>query len=97
MRGFRAEPVAVTAAIRACLMVAMSFGLGWTAEQLAAVMLAVELVLALFLRGQVTSERTLDAAGTSGHEVRGVAGASGDVRMAVVSQGRQLQDWERDQ
>jgi len=71
--GFRAEPIAIAAAIRAVLLAAMAFGLDWTAEQLAAVMLAVELVLALFLRTQVVSERTARRAGTSLEEVTRVA------------------------
>lgn len=48
------EPVAVSAAIRAVLACGMAFGLGWSAQQLASVMLAVESVFALFVRARVT-------------------------------------------
>ena len=71
--GFNAEPVAVAAAIRAVLLALMAFGLHVTEQQLAAVMLAVELVLALVVRTQVTSDATMRAAGTSAAEVREVA------------------------
>ena len=53
------EPVAIAAAVRAVLLAGMAFGLDWTAEQLAAVMLAVEAVLALVVRQTVTSPDTL--------------------------------------
>lgn len=72
--GFRTEPVAVAAAIRALLLVGIAFGLDWTEQQMAAVMLAVELVLALVLRTQVTSESTMRLAGTSTQQVKDVAG-----------------------
>jgi hypothetical protein len=48
------EPVAVSAAVRAVILCATAFGLGWTAEQVAAIMLAVEAVLGLFVRSRVT-------------------------------------------
>lgn len=73
MNGWRTEPVAVAAAIRSLLLVGIAFGLGWTEHQIAAVMLAVEVVLALVLRGQVTAEGTMRAAGTSRAEVARIA------------------------
>lgn len=48
------EPVAIAAAIRAVLVVAISFGFTLTPEQIGTVMLAVEAVLALVTRGLVT-------------------------------------------
>ena len=48
------EPVAIATAIRSVILMAVSFGLHWTAEQIAAVMIAVEAVLALVVRSQVT-------------------------------------------
>lgn len=48
------EPVAVAAAIRAVILCAVAFGLGWSVEQIAAVMLAVEAVLAVVVRGKVS-------------------------------------------
>lgn len=74
MHGWRAEPVAVAAAIRSLILVGVAFGLRVTDHQLAAVMLAVELVLALVLRSQVTTEDTMRAAGTSGPDVARIAG-----------------------
>lgn len=73
MTGFRTEPVAVAAAIRACLLVGIAFGLDWTEQQLASVMLAVELVLALVLRSQVATATTLRQAGTTVAEVHETA------------------------
>jgi hypothetical protein len=48
------EPVAVMAALRMIILAAMAFGLNWTAEQVASVMLAVEAVLGLITRSKVT-------------------------------------------
>lgn len=48
------EPVAVAAAVRAVLVVAIGFGLDMDTEQLASIVVAVELNLALFTRSQVT-------------------------------------------
>ena len=55
------EPVAIAAAVRAILLALGAFGFQLTAEQLAAVMLAVEAVLALTVRSTVTSPATLAA------------------------------------
>lgn len=51
---FGREPVVIASAIRAILLCGMAFGLAWSAEQMAAVMVAVEAVLALITRQQVT-------------------------------------------
>ena len=48
------EPVALSAALRAVMLAGMAFGLHLSVEQLAAVMLAVEMVLALLTRANVT-------------------------------------------
>lgn len=48
------EPVAIAAAIRALVLLGVAFGLHWTAEQIAALMVAVEAVLALIVRSKVT-------------------------------------------
>jgi len=48
------EPVAIAAAIRAVLVAAVAFGLDWSGDQIAALVLAVELVLGLLVRSQVT-------------------------------------------
>lgn len=50
----RTEPVALAAALRCVLLAACAFGLGLTAEQIAAVCIALEAVLALFVRSRVT-------------------------------------------
>lgn len=49
-----AEPVAIAAAVRALLVCAVAFGLNFTAEQVAAVVVAIELVLGLFVRSKVS-------------------------------------------
>jgi hypothetical protein len=48
------EPVMIATAIRSILLALTAFGLGWTAEQIAAVMIAVEAVLGLITRAFVT-------------------------------------------
>lgn len=48
------EPVAIAAAVRSVVLLAVAFGLKWTPEQIAAIMVALEAVLALFVRSQVT-------------------------------------------
>lgn len=47
------EPVAIAAAVRAVLLAAMAFGWHLSAEQVAAVAIAVEAVSALFVRSKV--------------------------------------------
>lgn len=49
-----AEPVAIAAAVRALLVCAIAFGLNFTAEQVAAVVVAIELVLGLLVRSKVS-------------------------------------------
>lgn len=47
------EPVALAAAARALIACAVAFGLQWTAEQVAALVVAVEVVSGLFVRSRV--------------------------------------------
>jgi len=47
---FGREPVAIAAAIRAVILLAIAFGLRWTPEQIAAIMLAVEAILTVVVR-----------------------------------------------
>lgn len=56
---FGKEPVAIAAAIRGVILCAVAFGLQWTPEQIAAVMLALEGVLALVTRSQVTPNQSV--------------------------------------
>lgn len=48
------EPVAIAAAVRVVLVAAVAFGLDVSAEQIAALVLAVETVTALFVRSKVS-------------------------------------------
>jgi hypothetical protein len=48
------EPSLIAGAIRAIILVGTAFGLHWSADQIAAVMLAVEAVLTLLVRSVVT-------------------------------------------
>lgn len=50
----RNEPVAIAALIRAVILCAVAFGLQWSADQIAAVMLVVELAVAIITRSKVT-------------------------------------------
>ncbi len=54
---FGREPVAITAATRATVLCAVAFGLKWTPEQIAATMVALEAILALVVRSQVSPTR----------------------------------------
>lgn len=74
--GWNAEPVAIAAAIRAVILCAVAFGLRWTPEQIAAVMLAVEAVMALVTRASVVSSNTLQQAGTSKETIVAKAAAN---------------------
>ncbi len=56
---FGREPVAIAGAIRAVILCAVAFGLNWTADQVAATMLAVEAVLTLIIRSRVTPDANL--------------------------------------
>ena len=49
-----AQLVAIAALIRAVMVCAVAFGLQWTADQIAAVMVVVELAAALITRSKVT-------------------------------------------
>ncbi len=71
------EPVAIGALFRACLLALMAFGFTITNEQMAAVMLVVELALALFTRAKVTPMSTLPP---------GVAGEIADNKAAVAAE-----------
>lgn len=106
VRGFRAEPVAVVGAVRAVIYMLMAFGLvAWTDLQIEAVLLVVTLAVipfveflsGLFLRSKVTTDDTLEAAGTTRREAASAAKPDNDVQLRPVSRGRLLQDWERDQ
>jgi hypothetical protein len=68
------EPVLIGAAVRAVILAAVSLGLDLTAEQVAAVMAAVEGVLALVTRALVTPNQLAEqrvAAGGSPTVPRG--------------------------
>lgn len=47
------EPTAIAGAVRALILCAVAFGLQWTPEQIAAVMLALEMILTLYTRSKV--------------------------------------------
>ena len=55
------EPVLIGAAIRAVILAAVTFGLTVTAEQIAALMVAVEAVMALITRAIVTPNKLAEA------------------------------------
>ena len=48
------EPVAIAAAVRSVVVMAVTFGLDWSAEQVAALVVAVEVVAGLFVRSKVS-------------------------------------------
>lgn len=48
------EPAVIAGAVRAIILLAVAFGLRWTPEQIAALMLAVEAVLTLLVRQNST-------------------------------------------
>lgn len=52
----RREPVAIAALVRSLLAVAIAFGVGLTGEQVASVVVAVELFAAIIVRDRVTPE-----------------------------------------
>lgn len=52
----RTEPVLLAAAVRALFVAAVAFGANLSGEQIAAVVAAIEIVGALFVRPQVTPE-----------------------------------------
>jgi hypothetical protein len=53
------EPALIAGAIRAIILALVAFGLEWTGDQVAALMLAVEAVLTLFVRQTVTPNAKL--------------------------------------
>jgi hypothetical protein len=55
------EPVVIVNAVRLVAMAAMTFGLKLTMPQLMSSMVALEAILTLFTRSQVTSADTLSA------------------------------------
>jgi len=71
------EPVAVGALFRALLLALMAFGFTITNEQMAAVMLVVELALALFTRAKVTPMSSLPP---------GVAGEIADAKAVRAAE-----------
>lgn len=71
------EPVAIAAALRAIILCAVAFGLRWTPEQIAALMLAVEAILAVLVRQNVTP--TAAPTLPSGTLVKNPAAPDGDV------------------
>lgn len=48
------EPAVIAGAVRAIILLGVAFGLRWTPEQIAALMLAVEAVLTLLVRQNST-------------------------------------------
>lgn len=58
MYGFRTEPVAIVNAIRLIALASIAFGLQLTDVQLVAVVAALEAVLTLFTRSQVSNQQT---------------------------------------
>ena len=61
MNPLNREPVAIVNVVRLITLAAMTFGLDLTNTQLMAVMTALEAVLTLFVRSQVTSPASLQA------------------------------------
>lgn len=55
------EPSLIAGALRAIILAGTAFGLKWTAEQIAATMLAVEAVLTLVTRALVTPNQLAEA------------------------------------
>lgn len=60
MQSILREPALIAGAIRAILLAAVGFGLGWSGEQVALFMAAVEAVLTLVTRGLVTPNAAVD-------------------------------------
>lgn len=55
----RTEPVALAGAVRALLAVLVAFGIGLTSGQVAAVVVAVEVISGLWVRHQVTPDANI--------------------------------------
>ena len=60
-KAWHGNPVKIAASIRSLILLGTSFGLHWTADQVAAVMVAVEAILALFTDNVVTSNVHVDS------------------------------------
>lgn len=70
MWGMKTEPAAVTFALRCVIYALIAFELiGWTEQQVGALLIAVDAVLTLLVRGASTSQATLEKAGLSQAEV----------------------------
>ncbi len=54
MNLWKIEPVVIATLVRSAVLLATAFGLKWSAEQIAAIMVFVEAVLALVVRGSVS-------------------------------------------
>jgi hypothetical protein len=55
------EPTVIAGAIRSIIIAAAAFGLNWSAEQIAALMLAVEAILTVINRALVTPNQLAEA------------------------------------
>lgn len=88
MFGFRREPVAIIGLIQAVIYLVTEFGVTVTPGQQSAIVLVVNAFMVVFLRSQVTSETTLQQAGTSRAEMQKVA-ADPYASMAIK------RDWDR--
>ena len=60
------EPVLITTLLRSAILLATAFGLRLQPEQIAAVLVFTEALLALFVRSKVASPATLGAGAGSG-------------------------------
>ena len=54
------NPVLVLAAVRALILCAVSFGLTWTVEEIASIMLALEAIAAIYARAAVTPNHRVE-------------------------------------
>lgn len=77
---FGREPALIAGAVRAIILAAVAFGLRWTPEQIGALMLAVEAVLTLLVRQNVTP--TAAPVLPTGTQVTTPTGADAVVRAA---------------
>ncbi len=78
MTGFRAEPVLITTAIGALLVLMVEFGVPVTDGQQTAIQTLIAAALALFARSQVVSESTMNKAGTTSDIVTDAAASVSD-------------------
>jgi fatty acid desaturase len=55
------QPVTISAAVKAAVLCLVTFGvISWSGEQVAALLVALELVLALFVQSKTANKATLD-------------------------------------